>query len=66
MVFAGCLFPQGAGAQSLARQSSSNLKILKLDVTSDEDVQKAKKIVQENLPGKGEFNTLKKNNPVSV
>uniref|UniRef100_A0A667XF09 Zgc:113142 n=1 Tax=Myripristis murdjan TaxID=586833 RepID=A0A667XF09_9TELE len=34
VVFAGCLFPEGAGAQSLSRESSSNLKILKLDVTS--------------------------------
>ncbi|KAM8722903.1 D-beta-hydroxybutyrate dehydrogenase, mitochondrial isoform 1-T4 [Acanthopagrus schlegelii] len=53
VVFAGCLFPEGVGAQSLARQSSSNLKILKLDVTSDEDVQQAKKIIQESLPEKG-------------
>ncbi|XP_044044385.1 D-beta-hydroxybutyrate dehydrogenase, mitochondrial [Siniperca chuatsi] len=53
VVFAGCLSPEGAGAQSLARQSSSNLKILKLDVTSDEEVQLAKKMVQENLPKKG-------------
>ncbi|XP_051284267.1 D-beta-hydroxybutyrate dehydrogenase, mitochondrial [Dicentrarchus labrax] len=53
VVFAGCLYPQGAGAQSLARQSSSNLKILKLDVTSDEEVQQARKTVQEDLPEKG-------------
>ncbi|XP_071759079.2 D-beta-hydroxybutyrate dehydrogenase, mitochondrial-like [Centroberyx gerrardi] len=53
VVFAGCLFPEGAGAQSLVRQSSSSLKILKLDVTSDEDVQQAKKTVQDNLPEKG-------------
>ncbi|XP_069019940.1 D-beta-hydroxybutyrate dehydrogenase, mitochondrial [Embiotoca jacksoni] len=53
VVFAGCLWPEGAGAQSLTMQSSSNLKILKLDVTSDEDVQQAKKMVQENLPEKG-------------
>ncbi|XP_029931202.1 D-beta-hydroxybutyrate dehydrogenase, mitochondrial-like [Myripristis murdjan] len=53
VVFAGCLFPEGAGAQSLSRESSSNLKILKLDVTSDDDVQQAKRIVQDNLPEKG-------------
>uniref|UniRef100_A0A3Q4HXF0 Zgc:113142 n=1 Tax=Neolamprologus brichardi TaxID=32507 RepID=A0A3Q4HXF0_NEOBR len=53
VVFAGCLSPGGAGAQSLVRQSSSNLKILKLDVTRDEDLQQAKKMVQENLPEKG-------------
>lgn len=32
VVFAGCLSPEGVGAQSLMRQCSSNLKILKLDV----------------------------------
>ncbi|XP_071320225.1 D-beta-hydroxybutyrate dehydrogenase, mitochondrial [Trachinotus anak] len=53
VVFAGCLSPEGAGAQSLARQSSSNLKILKLDVTSDEEVERAKMMVQDNLPEKG-------------
>lgn len=57
VVFAGCLFPQEKGAQNLARLSSSNLKILKLDVTKDEDVQQAKKTVQENLPEKGETGT---------
>ncbi|XP_070786847.1 D-beta-hydroxybutyrate dehydrogenase, mitochondrial [Enoplosus armatus] len=53
VVFAGCLSPEGAGAQNLNRHSSSNLKILKLDVTNDEDVQQAKKTVEENLPEKG-------------
>lgn len=55
VVFAGCLFPEGAGAQSLVQNSSGNLKILKLDVTSDEDVQQAKNMVEENLPDKGEL-----------
>ncbi|KAF3857464.1 hypothetical protein F7725_009323 [Dissostichus mawsoni] len=49
----GCLAPEGPGAQSLAEKSSSNLKVLKLDVTSDEEVQQAKKTVLENLPDKG-------------
>uniref|UniRef100_A0A672Z0Y1 Zgc:113142 n=1 Tax=Sphaeramia orbicularis TaxID=375764 RepID=A0A672Z0Y1_9TELE len=53
VVFAGCLYPEGAGAQSLAGKSSSNLKILKLDVTNDEDVRQAKTTVQNNLPEKG-------------
>ncbi|XP_008283870.1 D-beta-hydroxybutyrate dehydrogenase, mitochondrial [Stegastes partitus] len=53
VVFAGCLNPDGAGAQSLVSRSSRNLKVLKLDVTSDEDVRKAKAAVQENLPQKG-------------
>lgn len=65
VVFAGCLFPEGVGAQSLARQSSSNLKILKLDVTNDEDIQQAKKIVQESLPEKGERSAaVKKHDPM--
>ncbi|XP_033979961.1 D-beta-hydroxybutyrate dehydrogenase, mitochondrial [Trematomus bernacchii] len=53
VVFAGCLAPEGPGAQSLAEKSSSNLKVLKLDVTIDEEVQQAKKTVLENLPDKG-------------
>uniref|UniRef100_A0A3Q1B1L5 Uncharacterized protein n=2 Tax=Amphiprion ocellaris TaxID=80972 RepID=A0A3Q1B1L5_AMPOC len=53
VVFAGCLYPDGAGAQSLSAQSSGKLNILKLDVTKDEDVKRAKAVVQENLPEKG-------------
>nr|XP_043906254.1 retinol dehydrogenase 7 [Solea senegalensis] len=53
VVFAGCLYPDGIGAMSLSRQSSSHLKILKLDVTKDEDIQQVKKTVLENLPQKG-------------
>ena len=58
VVFAGCLFPEGSGAQRLARESSSRLKILKLDVTSERDVQQAKKMIQRSLPKKGEGLTL--------
>lgn len=53
VVFAGCLFPQGSGALKLSRQSSNNVRILKLDVTRDEEVTQAKKIVKESLPEKG-------------
>ncbi|XP_068165744.1 D-beta-hydroxybutyrate dehydrogenase, mitochondrial [Antennarius striatus] len=53
VVFAGCLFPQGPGAQNLAEQTSSNLRILKLDVTNDKEVEQARKTVQDNLPEKG-------------
>uniref|UniRef100_A0A3Q1EG81 Zgc:113142 n=1 Tax=Acanthochromis polyacanthus TaxID=80966 RepID=A0A3Q1EG81_9TELE len=53
VVFAGCLYPDGTGAQSLVSQSSRNLKILKLDVTKDEDVKRAKAVIQENLPEEG-------------
>ncbi|XP_034720600.1 D-beta-hydroxybutyrate dehydrogenase, mitochondrial [Etheostoma cragini] len=54
VVFAGCLSPEGTGAQSLARQSSRNLRVLQLDVTRDEEVLQAKKVVHDNLPDKGE------------
>jgi len=40
-VFAGCLFSEGEGAQKLISISSSRLKILKLDVTSESDVREA-------------------------
>ncbi|KAJ3584131.1 hypothetical protein NHX12_014627 [Muraenolepis orangiensis] len=52
-VFAGCLFPEGLGARSLARESSGRLRVLKLDVTQDDDVEQAKRTVQEHLPEKG-------------
>ncbi|XP_067845546.1 D-beta-hydroxybutyrate dehydrogenase, mitochondrial [Heptranchias perlo] len=51
-VFAGCLFPDGEGAQTLKKECSSELNILKLDVTLDEDVAKAKEFVEANLPDK--------------
>ncbi|CAN9498439.1 unnamed protein product [Ophioblennius macclurei] len=52
-VFAGCLSPDEAGARSLVEQSSGTLEILKLDVTSEDDVQRAKSHVLEHLPEKG-------------
>ncbi|XP_053700144.1 D-beta-hydroxybutyrate dehydrogenase, mitochondrial [Synchiropus splendidus] len=53
VVFAGCLAPEDLGAQALDRQTSSNVKILKLDVTKDEDIEEAKGFVMDNLPTKG-------------
>ncbi|XP_078086625.1 D-beta-hydroxybutyrate dehydrogenase, mitochondrial [Mustelus asterias] len=52
-VFASCLYPDGQGAQSLKRECSQELKVLKLDVTLDEDVAKAKEFVEANLPAEG-------------
>ncbi|XP_059375429.1 retinol dehydrogenase 7-like [Carassius carassius] len=52
-VFAGCLYPEGPGAQSLVEEGSDRVKVLKLDVTKDEDVCLAKNFVQANLPEKG-------------
>ncbi|XP_037332722.2 D-beta-hydroxybutyrate dehydrogenase, mitochondrial [Pungitius pungitius] len=53
VVFAGCLCPEGAGPRSLVREGCGNVTVLKLDVTSDAEVQQAKRVVQENLPEKG-------------
>ncbi|CAL8291052.1 unnamed protein product [Lota lota] len=52
-VFAGCLLPEGHGAQSLAQESSGRLRVLKLDVTDDGDVEEATRIIRDNLPEKG-------------
>ncbi|XP_072546384.1 D-beta-hydroxybutyrate dehydrogenase, mitochondrial [Salminus brasiliensis] len=53
IVFAGCLYSDGHGAQSLAKEASPRLKLLQLDVTRDEDVKLAKAFVEANLPEKG-------------
>jgi short-subunit dehydrogenase len=43
-VYAGCLFPNQEAAQELVQSCSNQLKVIKLDVTNDEDV---KSIVDE-------------------
>ncbi|XP_049854286.1 estradiol 17-beta-dehydrogenase 2-like [Schistocerca gregaria] len=45
-VFAGCLFPEGSGACRLAADCSSRLRVLPLDVTSDQQVADAVASVQ--------------------
>ncbi|KAK3084902.1 hypothetical protein FSP39_021131 [Pinctada imbricata] len=50
-VFAACLTDQGI--KDLQEQCSSNLKVLKLNVTDDEDIENAVKFVEKNL-GPGE------------
>ncbi|KAL4648980.1 D-beta-hydroxybutyrate dehydrogenase, mitochondrial-like [Arapaima gigas] len=52
-VFAGCLFPEEQGAHLLAGTCSRRLKVIKLDVTKDDDVTQAKRFIQSNLPEKG-------------
>lgn len=49
IVFAGVLFPDGEGALALKSATSSNLHVLKLDVTKDEDVEQAVESVKERL-----------------
>lgn len=48
-VIACCLFPTGAGAKQLRADCSSLLKIVKLDVTSDKDVDAAYEDVEKEL-----------------
>ncbi|XP_075719186.1 retinol dehydrogenase 7-like [Rhinoderma darwinii] len=53
-VFAACLFPDGEGAQALITHSCpGQVKVVRLDVTSDKEIEQVKQYVQENLPDKG-------------
>lgn len=51
-VYAGCLFPDGDGAKDLKNSCSSRLRIVQLDVTNDEHVQNAAKMVKSTLGNK--------------
>ncbi|XP_064595490.1 17-beta-hydroxysteroid dehydrogenase type 6-like [Liolophura sinensis] len=48
-VFAGCLFPDKDGAQSLKRETSDRLQLIPCDVTDDWQVQQALHTVTNNL-----------------
>lgn len=48
-VFATCLDPESKGAQHLLTVCSKRLKVVKLDVTKDEDVRQAVDYVRDNL-----------------
>ena len=52
-VFAGCLTAEGEGAKSLESSCSDRLKILQLNVTSDEEVEEAVTVVKGDLDGEG-------------
>ena len=52
-VFAGCLFPDGGGAHDLKREFDKNITIIPLDVTNDDSVLNARKLVQNSLRDKG-------------
>jgi NAD(P)-dependent dehydrogenase (short-subunit alcohol dehydrogenase family) len=47
-VYAGCLIPNGSGAQAL-KEFSDKIKVVRLDVTSDADVFEARKFVEADL-----------------
>lgn len=48
-VFAGCLDQNGQGAKDLLRQCSSNVEIVQMDVTKDEEINTAFKLIATNL-----------------
>ncbi|CAH2255451.1 D-beta-hydroxybutyrate dehydrogenase, mitochondrial-like [Pelobates cultripes] len=53
-VFATCLYPEGEGAQSLINgYPSDRVKVVRLDVSSDKEMDNVKQYVLNNLPEKG-------------
>ncbi|RWS13694.1 retinol dehydrogenase 3-like protein [Dinothrombium tinctorium] len=48
-VYAGCLFPEGDGANQLRSECADNLHIVKLDVTKDDEIYKAAQEVKESI-----------------
>ncbi|XP_063218228.1 D-beta-hydroxybutyrate dehydrogenase, mitochondrial-like [Bacillus rossius redtenbacheri] len=58
VVFAGCLFAEGQGAKQLKNTGRSNIHVIQLDVTSDEQVKRARDYVTEHLPLRGLWGIL--------
>lgn len=54
-VFAGCLQPNGEGAKKLLREHHENLIIVPLDVTKDESVEAARKLVDNLIEDKSKL-----------
>jgi NAD(P)-dependent dehydrogenase (short-subunit alcohol dehydrogenase family) len=54
-VFAGCLFPEGVGANELKSACSNRLHILHLDVTSEDHIQNAVTDVKNSLGEKSKY-----------
>jgi len=52
VVFAGCLKSQEGGAEQL--KNHKNIRVVQMDITSDEEVTAAFEYVSGNLPRKGE------------
>ena len=53
-VFAGCLKPDGLGARKLKSCGEDRMFVVPLDVTKDESVEEALKVVEEYLPEHGQ------------
>ncbi|XP_067135047.1 17-beta-hydroxysteroid dehydrogenase type 6-like isoform X1 [Centruroides vittatus] len=52
-VYAGCLYPDGSEAKKLSEDCGSRLKVLKMDVTRADDVDRAFRELEHTLNGKG-------------
>ncbi|XP_023239596.1 17-beta-hydroxysteroid dehydrogenase type 6-like isoform X4 [Centruroides sculpturatus] len=52
-VYAGCLYPDGSEAKKLSEDCGSRLKVLKMDVTRADDVDRAFRELERTLNGKG-------------
>jgi hypothetical protein len=54
-VFAGCLFPEGAGANELKSTCSKRLHILHLDVTREDHIENAVTHVKNSLGNESKY-----------
>ena len=54
-VYAGCLSPEKEGAHTLQRETSKRLRIVSLDVASDDSVQRAKETVVKDIGTRGKI-----------
>ena len=54
-VFAGCLLPDGLGAQELRAQGSSGLHVMPVDVTAESSVDAANDYIRANLGDHGMY-----------
>ena len=54
-VFAGCLKPEGPGADKLRSYGTDRIHIVGYDVTSEEDAKEALAYVKNNIPVKGKL-----------
>lgn len=59
-MFAGCLTPDGKGADTLREKGGTNLHVVPLDVTDDDSVGGAVELIKQKLAGSSwEFNMIK-------
>ncbi|XP_063237299.1 D-beta-hydroxybutyrate dehydrogenase, mitochondrial-like [Bacillus rossius redtenbacheri] len=58
VVFAGCLFANGEGAQKLKDSGRKNIHVMQLNVTSDDEVKDAVEYVRRHLPPNGLWGIL--------